>query len=129
MGLWPVQRYDPEKRIVAALYRALSDIARTSDAEVVPHGVTPPNSAQFSDAQDALVSLSRDHNIEAEHLIFLLNQAERIRLSLLTLARLCRRIRRDDHGMEVSDLLVAALHAAAPALDAIATATRTGTGI
>ena len=38
---------------------------------------------QISDAREAFAPLTRDHSLEAERHVFLLVQAERIRLSIL----------------------------------------------
>ena len=116
IALWPIRRYEPERRIVAALYRALAGVAR----EPTPPSKTPPNSDQFSDAQDALASLSRDRTPDGARLVFLLNQAERMRLSLLNLGRLYRRIGRDPHGAAASHALLQIFRAAALAPESIA---------
>jgi uncharacterized membrane protein YccC len=115
VALWPIRRYEPERRIVAALYTALSEVARAP----TPPSNAPPDTTQFTDAQDALTFLSRDHSIEAERLVFLLNQAERIRLSLLNLGRLYRRLGRDRHGAPAAESLRQVLHAATASLDSI----------
>ena len=122
IALWPIRPYEPERRIVGSLYRALAEMAR---APGLPSSA-PQLSNQISDAQDALTSLNRDHRIEAERLVFLLHQAERIRLSILTLGRLVRRIRRDDNGREASELLSAVPQAAAVVLESIARTVQEG---
>ncbi|MES1261614.1 MAG: FUSC family protein, partial [Acidobacteriota bacterium] len=116
VALWPIRRHEPERRIVAALYKALAEVARRP----TPPSSTPPNSDQFSDAQDALASLSGDHSVDGERIVFLLNQAERIRLSLLNLGRVFRRLGRDAHGGAAADALLQVLQNAALALDSIA---------
>ena len=115
IALWPIRRYQPERRIVASIYRSLAAIARVP---TLPSSA-PPVGAQFSDAQDALTPLGRDHSLDAERLVFLLNQAERIRLALLTLGRLSRRIGRAPHGEEAARALTAVLEAAAVDLEDI----------
>jgi uncharacterized membrane protein YccC len=115
VALWPIRPYEPERRIVAALYTALADIARSP----TPPSAAPPNTTQFSDAQDGLAALSRDHTVPADHLVFLLNQAERIRLSLLNLGRLYRRLKRDPQGAAAANRLLQVLHTAAVALESI----------
>jgi uncharacterized membrane protein YccC len=122
VALWPIRRYEPERRIVAALFTALADVARAP----TPPFDAPPDTTQFTDAQDALTSLSRDRTIEAERLVFLLNQAERIRLSLLNLGRLYRRLGRDKHGGPAAASLREVLHAAAVSLDIIGRNTLAG---
>lgn len=88
--LWPIRRYEPERRIIGELYTGLAGFATVPPAP----GSAPPMTRQISDAQVALSPLSRDHGVEAERHVFLLTQAERIRLSLLSLVRLRRRIAR-----------------------------------
>jgi len=115
IALWPVRRYEPERRIISSLYSALAQMARSP----VPPSSAPPFSAQISDAQESLAPLGSDHGIEAERLLMLLNQAERIRISILTLARLAHRIRRYETGEEVSTALHAVLNRSAEALESI----------
>jgi uncharacterized membrane protein YccC len=112
---WPIQRYEPERRIVSSLYVALAQVARNP----TPPQFAPPVSGQISDAQDALLSLSGDHAPEAERHIFLLNQAERIRLSLLTLGRSYRRLNREARGQEAAAALQPLFSAAAQVLEKI----------
>lgn len=122
VALWPIRRYEPERRIVAGLYRSLANVASSP----TPPSRTPPNSVQFADAQDALTSLSRDHSLEAERLVYLMNQAERIRLSLLNLGRLYRRLSRDPHGAASAEALGIVLNATASALHSISDGIREG---
>jgi uncharacterized membrane protein YccC len=122
IALWPVRRYQPERRIIASLYEALAQMARSP----VPPSSAPPFSKQISDAQESLASLGADHGIEAERLFMLLNQAERIRLSILTVARLVHRIARYEEGHEVSRRLHDVLVTSAEALSAVSSSTREG---
>ena len=101
LALWPVHRYAPERRALAALYRALAQSA----ADPGPATEAPPASAASTDAQTALASLGSDHALESERLLALLSQAERTRLALLALNRI--RIRLQREGIEP-----AAIHAA-----------------
>ena len=89
--LWPVRRYQPERRALADLYSQLSLAA------IVPTGPEggPPASEQSTVARETLAGLGNDNSLEAGRYWSLLNQAERIRLSLLTLRRLRRRMERD----------------------------------
>ena len=88
---WPFRRYQPERRVLAHLYLELARVApggpRVSEA--------PPASAEMTHAQTALAALGGDHSLDAERCLALLSQAERIRLALLTLARLRIRIGRE----------------------------------
>jgi uncharacterized membrane protein YccC len=113
--LWPIRRYEPERRIVASLYRALAAVARAP----LSSSSAPAIGGQISDAQDALSSLNGDHGEEAERQIFLLNQAERIRLSLLNVGRFWRRIKRDPRGTAAAASLLHVLDEAAGTLERI----------
>ncbi|GAC1676387.1 MAG: FUSC family protein [Candidatus Acidiferrum sp.] len=100
IALWPVQRYEPERRALAAFYQELASIA---DAPL--HAtVAPPASENGTKAQETLSGLSGDRGIEALRYRSLLNQAERMRLSLLMLGRLRVRMSREasmDEGIEM----------------------------
>jgi uncharacterized membrane protein YccC len=100
LTLWPVQRYEPERRALGALYlelsRAAVDTAASTEA--------PPSSAQITQAQVAL-SAPGGHSVEVERFRLLLSQAERIRLSLLTLTRLATRIGREPDTQRESEIL------------------------
>ncbi|MEP6715838.1 MAG: FUSC family protein [Terriglobia bacterium] len=112
--LWPIRRYQPEQRIIEAIYSSLAKVAKSPQSSTI----APPISSQLSDAQDSLRGLYGDHGEEAERQIFLLNQAERIRLSLLNLGRLYRRLLRDPQGKAAAASLLRVLHGAAAALPA-----------
>ena len=100
--LWPVRRYEPEQRIIGAIYGDLSRIAEAFRLAPPSAAKAPPMTRQISDARDALAPLDRDHGAEAERQVFLLLQAERIRLSILNAGRLQRRLARDDDGREAA---------------------------
>ncbi len=116
IAFWPVRPYAPERRIVAALYDALSQIARSASAPALP----PPASEQITEAREILTTLSGDHAVEAERYVSLLSLAERIRMSLLTLRRLRVRLSRDARGREPADVAGRVLAASAAALESIA---------
>ena len=109
---WPWRRYEPERRIITSLYAALAGMARSPGLP----STAPQLSDQISDAHDSLSSLSGDHSVEAERLVLLLNQAERIRLSIVALGRLSRRLARADEGKGASECLNRVLDAAADVL-------------
>jgi uncharacterized membrane protein YccC len=113
IAFWPVHRYEPERRIIGSLYRSLADLA------VSPAGVggAPPGTAQLAETQKVLTSLARDRSLEAERYIFLVTQAERIRLSLLTLRRLLHRIGRDPQGSGAAAITERILIASSGALE------------
>lgn len=113
--LWPVRRFEPERRILAEVYRDLAGISRNS----LTPAAAPPMTGEISDAQAALAPLARDHGLEAERHVFLLAQAERIRLSILNLGRLRRRLARHEGGALPAGALERMLGHAAGALHAI----------
>ena len=91
LQLWPVRRYQPERRVLSAFYIELSRAAVTPT-----QSGGPPASEQSTLARETLAGLGNDSNLEVERFWSLLNQAERIRLSLLALRRLRKRMQRND---------------------------------
>jgi uncharacterized membrane protein YccC len=102
---WPLRRFEPERRILRELYLELSTTAATPATGVVDASAAPPASARITQAQIALAPLVRARSVEAERHLSLLNQAERMRLSLLTLRRLRARMRRESPLDPVPPLL------------------------
>jgi uncharacterized membrane protein YccC len=92
LAFWPLRRYLPERRALGNLYVALGSAA-TSPPEHAAQA--PPATAQSVAAQNALATLDQDHSIESERFRLLLIQAERMRLSVMALARLRARIGRE----------------------------------
>src|SRR5258708_28833138 len=90
VALWPVQRYEPERRSWAELYGELARMA-AHPAEATS---ARPATREIAQAHDALTSLATDMSLSALRYRSLLSQAERIRLSLTTLARLRARLTR-----------------------------------
>lgn len=113
IAFWPVDRYEPERAIIGSLYHALAALAVSPAGS----GGAPPATVELAEMQKVLSSLSQDRNIEAERLIFLANQAERVRLSLLTLRRLFHRIGRDPGGSAAAAVMERILAAASAALE------------
>jgi uncharacterized membrane protein YccC len=99
--LWPVQRYAPERRTLGQLYNELSGMT----AGPVDGFDAPRASGAVTEARQALTVVARQHTLEANRCISLLNQAERIRLSLLTLARLHARLARDQDGQAGAEIV------------------------
>src|SRR5208283_5094644 len=95
LSTWPVLRYEPLRRAIANLYIYLGKAA----ASPVQSSHAPPASAQSTFAQESVSRLGIDHTPFAERYRSLLNQAERIRISLLTLGRLRRRIERENAAL------------------------------
>ncbi len=112
VAFWPVNRYQPERKIIGSLYRALADLCVSPTGE----GNAPPATIQLAETQKALTSLSQDRSRQAERYIFLIDQAERIRLSLLTLRRLMHRIAKDERGAEAAAAIDHVLAAASRTL-------------
>jgi uncharacterized membrane protein YccC len=96
---WPLRPHAPEQRALADVFHALAESAGSA-----PATEAPPVTAEISYAQDTIV---------AERLQMLLSQAERIRLGLLTLARLRKRLGSEtetiDHFFAVSVGILRAL--------------------
>jgi uncharacterized membrane protein YccC len=92
VALWPVRRYEPERRALATLYLELARMA-TRPSET---GSAPPATREIAQAHDALSALSTDLSLSSLRYRSLLSQAERIRLSLATLARLRFRLTREN---------------------------------
>jgi len=101
VAFWPVRRYVPERRALSALY---TELARAASAPVTATEA-PPASTQSTEAQRALATLAYDHSIESERYRLLLSQAERMRLSLLALARLAMRLGREHRSAEMQRLV------------------------
>jgi len=101
LALWPVDGHQPERRALANLFDALA-VAAASPAAASD---APSASAQATDAHNTIEALGAIHTVEADRYRSLLNQAERMRLSLLMLSRLRVRIGREkEHGEEVAAL-------------------------
>jgi uncharacterized membrane protein YccC len=90
-ALWPVRRYDPERRALEKFYLELANRASASWNATS----SPLASVQSEQAQEALLGLARDGDTESIRYRALLNQAERIRLTLLLLMRLRSRLERE----------------------------------
>ena len=116
IALWPLARHEPERRALADLYAELSRsaIAASKSTEA------PPSSIETTRTQDALSRLGRDYGTESQGLWALLNQAERIRLSLLTLGRLRNRMARQTEPSLDLEIISHFLQHCANLLDMIA---------
>lgn len=91
VALWPVRRYEPERRALANVFLELANAAE----QPLVATSAPPASAHSAQAQEFLSGLDRDAGIDAMRYRALLNQAERIGLSLLMLSRLHLRMQRE----------------------------------
>ena len=90
--LWPVRRYQPEQRALADFYGVLSRVAVISSGS----REGPPATDESTAARETLAGLGSDNGLEAARFWSLLNQGERIRLSVLTLRRLQKRMARNE---------------------------------
>lgn len=91
LALWPVHRYLPESRALAALY---AELARSAESLAAPTEA-PVATEPIVAARAALGSLDATRSVEAERFLALFSQAERMRLVLLALGRLQVRIGRE----------------------------------
>jgi len=92
IALWPVRRYDPERRALGNLFR---ELAATTGQPTQTAGAPPATSAT-TQAQDAISALGSNNSVESIRFRALLSQAERIRLSNMMLARLRLRMQREN---------------------------------
>jgi len=122
IALWPVRRYEPERRALANFYL---ELARAAQQPVLPTSA-PPATLASAQGQEALSALNRDTAVEALRYRSLLNQAERSRLSLLMLSRLHLRLSRENSSHAAVRILDAYLKSAARVLRAIGDSLVTG---
>jgi uncharacterized membrane protein YccC len=116
LALWPIDRYAPESQALARLYSEMATAAETEAKATEP----PPATETILAARAALDGLHPDRNLAAERYLALFSQAERIRLSLLTLGRLHARIGREANTAAETGTLSRALEVAARVLRSIA---------
>jgi uncharacterized membrane protein YccC len=79
----------------------------------------PLASGASTQAHEAMSALAGDHRVEAERLLMLVSQAERIRLALFALGRWQIRMRREDGGETPASLIDKFLGAVSKLLDDI----------
>ena len=125
LALWPVQGFEPERRALANLYEELARAA----ASPASASEAPPASAQATEAHHTLAALGPIHTLEAERYQSLLNQAERMRLSLLALARSRTRIGRENQDGQVPAALDRFFELCSRLLAAIGRSLRSNTSI
>jgi uncharacterized membrane protein YccC len=92
IALWPVRRYDPERRALGDLFLELAGLAH----KPLEAASASPSIVAATRAQDAIAVLGSDTNVEGLRFRALLSQAERIRLSLIMLSRLRVRMQREN---------------------------------
>src|SRR5450755_2697580 len=91
IALWPVRRYEPERRALAKFYL---ELANRAAAPLNPTS-SPLASIHSEQAQDALSGLGHDPGSDGLRYRGLLDQGERIRLTLMMLLRLRLRMQRE----------------------------------
>ena len=123
LALWPVRRFVPESRALATLY---AELARSIET-LVPATEAPAATEPIVAARAALVSLDAARSVEAERLLALFSQAERMRLALLALGRLYVRIGREPGTQQETAQLDRARELAARMLHSISKALDEGT--
>jgi len=124
VALWPVRRYEPERRALAALY---VELARTTRESIKP-GDAPPATVHASRAREALRSLRQDRGEASLRLQSVLSQAERTRLSVITLLRMQAELKPKEQTGGEAETLSRFLGAGGRALAAIGESLLGGTG-
>jgi uncharacterized membrane protein YccC len=122
LALWPVHRYLPESRALAALYAELGRNA----AGGVPATEAPAATEAIVAARAALASLDSARSVEAERYLALFSQAERMRLALLALRRLQVRLGREEGTASETAILGRAGELAARILNSVSKALDAG---
>jgi len=122
VALWPVRRYEPERRALANFFLELARVAE----QPLSATSAPPVTAHSTQAQQALSGIDREASIEAVRYRALLSQAERIRLSLLMLSRLHLRMQRESPAYSGVQILGDYLKKAAQVLQAISDSLASG---
>jgi uncharacterized membrane protein YccC len=101
LALWPVHRYDPERRALGSFYSELANRA------VAPLNATsaPFASTHGERAQETLLGLGSDAGADGLRYRALLSQGERLRLGLLMLSRLRVRMHRENPDYPAIEIL------------------------
>jgi uncharacterized membrane protein YccC len=115
VALWPVQRYEPERRALATFFL---ELARAAEQPLSATSA-PPATIHSAQAQETLSGLDLETGVEAVRYRALLSQAERIRLTLLILSRLHLRMQRERASYPGVQILGDYLKKAGQALQAI----------
>jgi uncharacterized membrane protein YccC len=122
VALWPVQRYEPERRALATFFLELASAAE----QPLSATSAPPATIHSAQAQEALSGLDNETGVEAVRYRALLSQAERIRLTLLMLSRLHLRMQREGSKYSGVQILADYLKKAGQVLQAIGDSLTTG---
>ena len=81
VSLWPFRRYEPERRVIAALYSEIAAMA--ASASPLRTSEPPRGTAQANQARAVVRALGPLHTVQSDRYVALVSQAERIRLSVL----------------------------------------------
>lgn len=84
IAAWPLQRYRPEREVLAGVYRGLAQLARSSGADED----APPLSDAINQLQRMLLRRNQTRGRAVEALRVLVELAERMRLELLAIGQL-----------------------------------------
>jgi uncharacterized membrane protein YccC len=122
VALWPLRRDEPERRVLAALFR---EISRFTGSRVTATSA-PPASAQSTQARKVLSGLWLSRTIQGERYLSLLNQAERIRLGFLALSRVRVRLGREQDTNSETSILDQCFQTTSRILAAVADSLETG---
>ncbi len=90
--LWPIRRYEPERRAIAKVYSGLSQELKPESNALLSAALTTPS----TQVQDTLSALGKDHSLEGERFRLLFDQADRIRLSAFMVSRLRPELRHEE---------------------------------
>jgi len=101
VALWPVRKYEPERRALGALFEALANAASRPLRALS----APPATIESMRAQEMLAGLGRDETLEGVRHRAILNQAERIRLSVTMLGRLRARMKREKRPHDAIEVI------------------------
>ncbi|HEY4091980.1 MAG TPA: FUSC family protein [Luteibacter sp.] len=112
VAAWPLQRYLPERRALAAVYRGLAELAR----QPLREGEAPALTEAMNELQITLLGRHHARGRAMEAFRVLLELAERVRLELVAMAEL--ETRRDSMGEMFRADAARVLSATAAALDA-----------
>ncbi len=84
LALWPLRRYEPERRALGHAYQALAkEVDPDNDGDT-----TTPLAPLSAEEQDTISALGNDHSMEGDRFRMLFDQADRLRLSAYLLIRL-----------------------------------------
>jgi uncharacterized membrane protein YccC len=105
--LWPLRRYDPERRELGNLFSAFGREVAQPSAKA---RAAPPLTAEMTRAQLVMASLVSDRSVEGQRYRSIVNQAERIRLRLISVLNTRRRLEAGREAQIVDSFLESSAH-------------------